>query len=163
MKTNYKPFYSILENNASHFPGKTFITSIDQSKSIQYGQMYEVCNQIGNFLKNNGIKENDRILLLAENSLEYLIFFMGILGYGATLCPINIEINEKIIKELIERIQPKMVFYDKALTNTDLRKEVKQEWIFLGEWNPEETEKRKDKSFFALLASPKRSSTSAGR
>ncbi len=111
----YRTFRSMLEENASRFPEKPFIESIDQRKRITYEQMYRVSNRISHLLKEKGIGANDRIVLLANNSLEYLILFLGVWRHGATFCPINVEINEKIIPELIRKIQPKMVVWDQEL------------------------------------------------
>jgi acyl-coenzyme A synthetase/AMP-(fatty) acid ligase len=147
----YRTIYALLEENASRFPNKPFIQSIDQKKEITYGQAYLVCNQIGHFCKQKEIKANDRIVLLGDNSLEYLMIFLGVLAYGATFCPINLETNEKIIRELIEKIQPKTVLWDDSVASMNLETDAPGEWISIGEWSVAGEGKSENTGFFATL------------
>ena len=147
----YRSFRSLLEENASRFPKKPFIESIDAKKAITYDQTYRVCNQIGQFLKDKGIRANDRIVLLSNNSLENLILFLGIWSYGATFCPINVEINEKIIPDLITKIQPKIVVWDHALGTLEPDKDSRWEWIPLGNWNLEDKGRNGEKQLFRRI------------
>lgn len=147
----YRTIYALLEENASRFPDKPFVQSIDQKKEMTYGQAYRVCNQIGHFCKQKGFEANDRIVLLGDNSLEFLVIFLGTLGYGITFCPINLETNEKIIRELIEKIQPKIVLWDDPVASMDLGTDAPGEWISIGEWNAKGKAKSENTDFFAML------------
>jgi acyl-CoA synthetase (AMP-forming)/AMP-acid ligase II len=151
MNDSYKTFHAVLEEKASCFPDKPFIESIDQDKTITYGQMWRVCNQMGHLLKEKGFKANDRIVFLGENSLENLICFLGVLGYGATFCAINVEINEKIMQELIDKIQPRLVLWEQVVGPLNLNKEARGEWIPFGEWNPKETSDKEGEELFSIL------------
>ena len=147
----YRSIYSLIEENASRFPDKPFIRSIDQKKDMTYDQAYRVCNQIGHFYRQKGFKVNDRIVLLGDNSLEFLVIFLGTLAYGATFCPINLETNEKIIRELIEKLQPKIVPWADPVGSMNLGTDAPGEWISMGEWNPMAGAKTDDADFFAML------------
>ena len=61
-----------LEGNSRHVPDKIFIESVDQEKSISHGAMSLLCRQIAHYLDSRDIKANDRVALLAGNSLEHL-------------------------------------------------------------------------------------------
>lgn len=148
---NFRMFSSMLEEKAMLYQDKNFVESITQNKNITYRQMHRVCNQIGHFLKRKGFKANDRVVLLAENSLENLVVFLAVLGYGATFCPINVEINEKIIGELVEKIQPKLVLWDSTVDGIVLSKGASGEWIPLGEWDPKVQNEKGDEQLFSML------------
>ena len=86
-------FLAWLEANNRRFPDKVFIDSIDQGKSIGHGAMFRLSRQIAHYLGARGIAANDRVALLAGNSLEHLAVYFGVLAYGATICTINVEMN----------------------------------------------------------------------
>jgi acyl-CoA synthetase (AMP-forming)/AMP-acid ligase II len=144
-------YYTILEEKAKLFPDKVFIHSIDQNRSITYGQMYRLCNQIGHFLAGKGFKANDRVVLLTENSIENLIIFMGVLAYGATYCPLNVEVTEKIMGELLDKMQPRLVLRDQHL---EIAKPGSHagEWISFDAWNPQGVNKPANGEFFSMVA-----------
>ena len=71
------------------WPKRTYVHCIDQDKSLTYGDLYSVSNQAAQFLKSYDIQANDRVLLLAENSVENLAVFVSVLRYGATLATVT--------------------------------------------------------------------------
>jgi len=83
--------FSWLVANNRRFPDKVFIESIDQGKSISHGAMFRLSRQIAHYLRARGFKANDRVALLAGNSIEHLAVYFGVLAYGATICTINVE------------------------------------------------------------------------
>lgn len=151
-KGSRSAFYTILEEKAKLFPDKRFIESIDQNKTITYGQMYRLCNRIGHFFNAKGLKANDRVVLLTENSMENLIIFLGVLAYGATYCPLNMEVTEKIVGELIDKIKPKLVLWSQEINGAKLGEGASGEWIRFGEWNPEGMNTHGDGEFFSMAA-----------
>ena len=93
-------------------PEKTFIFSIDQNINVSYREAYKICCKIGSFLKERKIKANDRIVLLSNNSIEHLLTYFGVMSYGATICTINVEMNQINLNYILERIAPKLVLYE---------------------------------------------------
>jgi long-chain acyl-CoA synthetase len=146
-------FYTILEEKARLFPDKVFIHSIDQDKSITYGQAYRLCNRIGHFFAEKGLKANDRILLLTENSIENLLFFLAVLAYGATYCPLNMEVTEKIVGELIEKIQPRLALWGEGIDGARLSRNAPGDWIRFDEWGRKGTGSKVDGEFFSMIES----------
>jgi acyl-CoA synthetase (AMP-forming)/AMP-acid ligase II len=148
------PFYVMFEDKAKRFPDKMFIWSIDQNNSITYGQAYRLCNQIGHFFKAKGLKANDRVVLLTENSMENLILFLAILAYGATYCPLNMEVTEKMVGELVEKIQPRLALWAREIDGAKLGKGAPGEWIAFDEWHLDRGTSQLGKAdeFFSLVA-----------
>ncbi len=93
----YKDMHTILGEVAERHPSKVYIESPDQQKSITFEQTNLLCNQVANFLKQKGIKPNDKIALIGENSIETLVIFLGVLNYGATICPINVGESQETV------------------------------------------------------------------
>lgn len=111
----YDDFHSILCDKAKHFGSKDYIVSVDQGKSITFDQMNTYCNRVANFLRNKGIKKNDKISLIGRNSIEIMIIFLGILKYGAIINPINSEESKENIYGIVKRVSPKIVIYERQI------------------------------------------------
>ena len=102
----YRTFHSIVAENATRWPEQTYVHCIDQDKSLSYGALYPLTNRIARFLEAKGLKANDRVLLLAENSVENFAVFVGTLRYGATLATVHVEMNTAHLAEIVAAITP---------------------------------------------------------
>ena len=67
-------------------------------------------------VKQQDIKPNDKIALVGENSIEALLIYLGILNYGATIAPINVEESKENMYRLLDLAKPRIVFHGKELT-----------------------------------------------
>ena len=112
----YKNMHTILKEKAESQGSKVYIESPDQGKSITYEQTYAMCNKIANFLKEKGMKVNDKVALISENSIETLLIYLGVLNYGAIVSPINVEESKENVYHLLNRAKPRIVIYGKGLT-----------------------------------------------
>ncbi|TDI67253.1 MAG: hypothetical protein E2O90_03330, partial [Alphaproteobacteria bacterium] len=90
---NYRPIRALIAEQASRFPDKTYAYSIDQDKSLTYGQLHVLGNRMARYFRDRGLKANDRVLLLSENSLEFMAIFLGVQRHGATIATANVEMN----------------------------------------------------------------------
>lgn len=111
----YENFHRILQDKAKHVGPKDCIISVDQGKRITFDQMNMSCNKVASFLRNNGVKKNDRISLIGKNSIETLIIFLGVLKYGAVINPINSEESNENIYDIVKRVKPKIVIHESQI------------------------------------------------
>jgi acyl-coenzyme A synthetase/AMP-(fatty) acid ligase len=111
----YENFHKIMQDNAGHLGPKACIISVDQGKSITFDQMNMSCNRVANFLRNKGVKKNDRISLIGKNSIETIIIFLGVLKYGAVINPINSEESRENIYGIVKRVDPKIVIHERKI------------------------------------------------
>lgn len=112
----YKNMYTVLEERAKNQGSKVYIESPDQGKNITYEQTHAVCNKIANFLKEKGMKANDRIALIGENSIETLLIFLGVSNYGAIIGPINVEESKENVYRVLDIARPRIIFHGRELT-----------------------------------------------
>ena len=131
-----RSFHAIVAGNAKRWPGRTYAHCIDQDKSITYGQLYALSNRMARFFQGAGLGANDRVLLLAENSVENLAVFVSTLRYGAALATVHVEMNQAHLAEIIAAISPKIVLYQDGLGLEVLRDGAPGAWHVLGDWFP---------------------------
>ena len=133
----YRSFHEIVAAQAAQSPERVYVHCIDQEKSLTYGELYGLSNRMARFFRNAGLRANDRVLLLAENSVENLAVFVSTLRYGATLATVHVEMNQAHLAEIIAAISPKFVLYQEGLGLEILRDGSPSAWHVLGNWSPD--------------------------
>ncbi len=152
------PFESILsmlhKYNQRH-PDKTAIYDLDQDKSITWGELLHAANRIARFLEQRGIKKGDKIALLSDESLEKLIIWIGIWRFGAVVCPLNIEINQDHIRDMLTTIGPRLTLWHGDVDGAAMTAGVAGEILRFEAWDADAAGDAGDADggeFFAQLA-----------
>src|ERR1039457_4041440 len=109
-----------IDRAAERDPDKAYIVSVDDRRTISYGQLRRLTRQIATFLAERGIRSNDRIALLAGNSIEHLVCYLGVMAYGATICTIHVEMNRGHLAQILPTLNPRLAVFDAALGLDDL-------------------------------------------
>ncbi|HEY7366027.1 MAG TPA: class I adenylate-forming enzyme family protein [Methylomirabilota bacterium] len=106
---------TLLEAHGRLRPGKVFIESPDQQARITFGEFEALTRRFVNFLGARGVRPGDRVSVLAENSIEALVILWGTLRAGVIVNPINVEIREKHVGQILHDVAPALVFYSREL------------------------------------------------
>jgi acyl-coenzyme A synthetase/AMP-(fatty) acid ligase len=144
---------------AQRDPDKPWIVSADDGQSVSYRELREITGRIAAFLDERGITANDRVALLANNSIEHLISYFGVMAYGATICTVHVEMNRNQLDNIFTRLKPTLVLHQDGLGLDDLLATVSTPRMRLGR-----CDRPDDGTFFAELAhhEPSDSQTVAG-
>ncbi|MCZ6813370.1 MAG: class I adenylate-forming enzyme family protein, partial [Alphaproteobacteria bacterium] len=135
---NYRSIRALIAEQAARFPDKTYVYSIEQEKSLTYGELNGLGNRMAAYFRDRGIVANDRVLLLSENSLEFMAIFLGVQRHGATIATVNVEINRDHIARIIKVVRPKLVLVQEGLGLQGLGRSMGEvEWMTIGQWNAE--------------------------
>ena len=59
--------------------------------------------------KRRASRKGSRVLLLSDENLEKLLIWFGVWRLGAVVCPLNIEINEKLMADLATAVDPALI------------------------------------------------------
>jgi acyl-CoA synthetase (AMP-forming)/AMP-acid ligase II len=135
--TNPPAYRSVLERlraNAAATPDKQALVSVDQGTELTWRGLYEACNQVAAALTARGLKANDRVVVLTDNSLENLILYYGVQRHGATFCTVNVEINREHLHEIVSRLKPSLVLWHDALDPEFLGVGAPGAWAPFGDW-----------------------------
>lgn len=73
------------------------------------------CHRVAHFLAERGVRANERITLLGDNSSAFLVLFFGILRYGATVNPLNAEVLGPDLGRILNDVAPRLILWDRAL------------------------------------------------
>jgi acyl-CoA synthetase (AMP-forming)/AMP-acid ligase II len=122
-----------IDRAAARAPAKPWIVCADDGRSVTYGELREVTGRIATFLRDRHIGRNDRVALLANNSIEHLLTYFGVMAYGATICTVHVEMNRNQLDNIFGRLQPKLVLHQDGLDLDDLLGAVPAP-LRLGHW-----------------------------
>src|ERR1700743_3360048 len=97
----YRPIAELFAMYRERGPGKTGVSDLDSGTAISFGQLDQVTTDVAAFLKSRGVAKGSRVLLLSDENLEKLLLWFGIWRLGAIVGPLNIEINEKVLADIV--------------------------------------------------------------
>lgn len=112
--------FSSLKNSASHFPYAKKVNG--KYQNITYADLQNQVLAIAAFLKSIGIDNGDRVGILSENRLEWVISDMGSLKAGAIDVPIYPTLPPNQIEYILTNSETKAIFVS---TELQLRKVLK--------------------------------------
>ena len=99
--------HHFLENSANLYPDK--VALIHEKTRATYKEINQKANNLANWLITNGIQKGDRVIILLENSLEYVVSYYGILKAGAVTVPLSTGLKPDGLIPLVEELEPKVI------------------------------------------------------
>src|SRR5215813_8964249 len=120
---------------ARRAPDKPWIFSAEDGRVITYDELFGLTRQLAGFLRARQIGPNDRVALLADNSIEHLACYVGVLAHGATICTIHVEMNRPYLADLLRMLDPKLVLFDPDLGLDDVLATTAAPSFPLGPWD----------------------------
>ena len=99
--------HNFLENSATQYPDK--IAVIHDEQRITYAELGAQADNLAYYLISAGITQGDRIALLLENSIEYIIAYYATLKIGAVVAPLNPGLKPDGLQYLLNDIEPNAI------------------------------------------------------
>lgn len=132
-----------IERSAARDPDKAFIVGADDEGRVTFADLRAVTRRIAVHLHALGIGASDRIALLANNSIEHLLTYYGVLAYGATVCTVHVEMNRNQLDNILPALRPKVVLCEEGLGLDQAVEAARAPCLALGRW-----QERRGDSFF---------------
>lgn len=82
------------------------------NQKFTFKELNTRANKTSNFLLANGITKGDKICVISRNRIEVIDLFFAAGKTGAILAPISYRLAAAEISDLIDRIQPKAIFFE---------------------------------------------------
>ena len=82
----------------------------DSSKSYTWLEVERKANAIANSILHAGVKANDRVAVLSENSADYALILIGIIRAGACAVPLSTMMAERALARTVADSGAKMLF-----------------------------------------------------
>jgi acyl-coenzyme A synthetase/AMP-(fatty) acid ligase len=108
-----------IDRAARLHPDKPYVVSVEHGRVITFAEFARLVRRIGSLLKRAGIATNDRVALLAGNSIEHVVCYVGVMAYGATICVVHVEMNRRHLGGILAQLRPRL-----SLCDDDLMHEI---------------------------------------
>ena len=99
--------HHFLENSAKRFPDKVAV--VHEKTRATYRQINEDADRLASFLIDRGVKKGDRIVILLENGVEYIVSYYGILKAGAVAVPLSTDLKPEGLNPLLVELKPSAI------------------------------------------------------
>src|SRR5262245_6582312 len=99
MDQNNRLIHQFLEESARAHPDK--IALIQNDKRTSYGEINSGANHLARLLIKLGVKKGDRIAILLENCLEFVMSYYGVLKVGAVASPLSSDLKPDCLAPLL--------------------------------------------------------------
>jgi acyl-coenzyme A synthetase/AMP-(fatty) acid ligase len=96
---------------AERHPGKPAIHSIDQQRSVTFGELKTLVDDTAARMIAHGVKHGTRVAILAGECLEKLVLMFAAWRCGASACPFHAEIAPDHLREILATIEPALVVW----------------------------------------------------
>ena len=130
--------HSWIVRAAESAPDKPYIVSADDGRRVPYDRLRESVARFATFLAERGLGPNDRVALLANNSIEHLVCYLGVMASGATICTVHVEMNRNQLGNIFGRLKPRLILYQDGLGLDDLIASAGLPSLRLSRWDEPE-------------------------
>lgn len=114
--------HNFLKNSATKFPNK--VALIHESTRATYAQINTDSDHLASFLVLSGIKKGNRVVIILENSYEYVVSYYGILKSGAVAVPLSTDLKPDGLNPLLAELEPSAIVssfrFERLLQASDL-------------------------------------------
>jgi len=97
---------------AEYSPDKIAVEEYEPARSVSYLEIHKKAGQLANHFESQNIKKGDRVMILAEHSIELVILFAAALKKGIIIVPVNFRLTASEIEYLIKNSEPSLLLYD---------------------------------------------------
>jgi len=97
-----------------------FYISEDKNREVKYCQLLKILKNFEFIFKKYGIKKNQKILVILDNSIELLLTFLSILYNNRVFIPINPNSGKSEIDYIIKKTKPNFI-----ITNSDYENKIR--------------------------------------
>lgn len=118
---------------ALYSPDKIAFKEYETDKTLTFGELDRLANRLAHrFAAEYGIKKGDRVAVLAENCLEYIVLFCTAQKTGCILVPLNYRLSSAEIDFLLRDAKPKLVIgeskFQAQLEQAAYYRKIKHHW-----------------------------------
>lgn len=118
--------FHIIDEIAKNEPDKTamiYVSQLFEEKRITYKDLMLYSNQIANYLKSEGIRKGDRLIVALQRAYQFWYVFLALNKIGAIPVPVISQLREKDIRQRVNLCDAKAVI---CINNDEFQTEVEK-------------------------------------
>jgi long-chain acyl-CoA synthetase len=99
---------------AERTPDAIFVAEPDRGRSFTYGQVAAWVGRLRAHLRGLGVERGDRVAILADNSADWVVAYLGAIAHGAVAAPLNTRHAAGDLDRVLDDLDPAAVVGDPA-------------------------------------------------
>jgi acyl-CoA synthetase (AMP-forming)/AMP-acid ligase II len=96
--------HHFLEESARQYPDK--LALVHEATRATYAEVNARANSLAHYLLGSGVRAGDRIAILFDNSLDYVVSYYAVLKSGAVAVPLNTDLKPDSLKSILLELEP---------------------------------------------------------
>ena len=120
----------LLSKRADLTPDRIALVELETGQRFTYAELNARANRLANFMRDElGVRQGDRVSILAKNSIVYIDLFYGLPKIGAIFAPFNWRLTARELTYMVNDLEPKVLICepDYALTVNSMRTAINTE------------------------------------
>ena len=98
----YENLRDLIQGQAEKYEDRTFLIFEDDGREYSYRTLDTQTTRVANVMHELGAQKGARVVLLLENSPEFVFGFLGVMKGGFIAVPMNLELDDERIRFLLE-------------------------------------------------------------
>jgi acyl-CoA synthetase (AMP-forming)/AMP-acid ligase II len=105
-----RSFPELLAQLARKHPEKPYFISTDNGQALSYGQLHQLCTELGEQLSSLGFKQGDKVSVYMPNSERAAVLLLSIMAHGLVANPINLLCQVSQLRHILRHSDTRLVF-----------------------------------------------------
>ncbi|MFH2066614.1 MAG: class I adenylate-forming enzyme family protein [Pseudomonadota bacterium] len=102
-----KLIHHFLEQSSKDFPDKTAL--IHENIRATYSDINMAANNLAGWILDQNVSKGDRVALIMENCLEYVVSYYAVLKSGLVVSPLSYELKPDGLRPLLKELEPSII------------------------------------------------------
>ena len=95
-------------------PNRPALTDADSGNTTTYRDFFRIANRLARVLRDRyGVREGDRVAVLATNEIETIFLFFATQRLGAILVPLNFRLTARELTHLLSDCTPRLLIFQR--------------------------------------------------
>lgn len=100
-----------------HIPQNDSVAIIFDDDNLSYSGLQKRILNTSHYLLKKEIRENDRVIILSYNSVEFIVLIFSLWNIGAIPVPTNPNFTENELNKIIKQVSPRKILIEEKLKN----------------------------------------------
>jgi fatty-acyl-CoA synthase len=105
-----------LRHHAAHRPGK--LALVEGDRRLNYREFDALADAFAALLRSHGVKERDRVAILAPSGIDWIVYYLGVQRCGATAVPLNWKLTPAEIASNASAMDVAIAIVDVSMDKT---------------------------------------------
>ncbi len=110
-----KTINDYLADSISGHPDKTLFAEWATGEEMTYATFNEHLSRVANVLASEGVRQQEIVTLVSDNSIDMAVMFFGVIVYGAVAKPLNPRLAPPEMANVLRHSGSKIVFTDREV------------------------------------------------